>query len=73
MQLLYGNMIIKVNIFALFYKANPDSAYGLDRAEEYRENRAVYEEKVKHFTKKYANPMKSGFKYSRTEDWNFEI
>jgi hypothetical protein len=38
MQLLYGNMIIKVNIFALFYKANPDSAYGLDRAEEYREN-----------------------------------
>ena len=62
-----------INIFALFYKANPESPYGLDRAEEFRENRAVYEEKAKCFTKKYANPNKINYKYSRTEDWNFEL
>ena len=64
---------VLVNIFALFYKANPDSAYGLDRAEEYRENRAVYEEKVKRFTKKYANPLKSNKINERDKDWDFEI
>ena len=61
-----------INIFGLIYKANPDSPYGLDRAEEFRENREKYEEKVKYFTKKYANPMKAGKNYSRTEDWDFE-
>jgi len=62
-----------INIFGLFYKANPESPYGLDRAEEFRENRVIYEEKIKVFTKKYANPMKTNKKYSRTEDWNFEV
>ena len=60
-----------VNIYALFYKANPDSPYGLERADEYKNNRMVYEGKVKFFTKKYANPMKAGKQYSRTEDWDF--
>ena len=64
---------VLINIYGLFYKANPDSSYGLARAEEYREDRAIYEEKIKHFTKKYANIKNSGFEYSRTEDWNFEI
>ena len=62
-----------INIFGLFYKANPESPYGLDRAEEFRENRVIYEEKIKVFTKKYVNPMKTNKKYSRTEDWNFEV
>ena len=61
-----------INIFALFYKANPDSPYGLDRADEYKENRAVYEEKIKHFTKKYGNPIRI-FKQNPTEDWDFSI
>ena len=59
------------NIFALFYMANPDSPYGLDRAEELRNNRAIYEEKIKYFTKKYANPASSGKYLSRDHDWNF--
>ena len=63
-----------INIYGLFYKPNPDSPYGLDRAEEFLENRAVYEEKVKFFTKKYAHPMNNNSKkYSRTEDWDFSI
>ena len=45
------------NIFALFYMANPESPYGLDRAEEYTENRVLYEKKIKYFTKKYANKI----------------
>ena len=61
------------NIFALFYMHNPESPYGLDRAKEYNEDRALYEEKIKHFTKKYALPEKFNIEYSRTEDWDFSI
>ncbi len=59
------------NIFALFYMGNPDSPYGLDRAEELRYNRATYEEKIKYFTKKYANMGASGKSFDRDHDWNF--
>ena len=60
------------DIFALFYMANPESPYGLDRADEFLENRAVYEEKAKHFTKKYANPM-ANITIEPNKDWDFEI
>ena len=63
---------VLTNIFALFYMANPESPYGLDRAEEFLENRAVYEEKAKHFTKKYANPM-ANITIEPNKDWDFEI
>ena len=45
------------NIFALFYMQNPESPYGHDRAEEYLENKSLYEAKSKYFTKKYANKI----------------
>ena len=64
---------VLTNIFALFYMANPDSPYGLDRADEFRDNRAVYEEKIKKFTRKYANPMKAGKVYDRDKDWDFSL
>ena len=64
---------VLVSVFALFYKANPESPFGLDRAEEFTENRAVYEEKVKQFTKKYAGPLMGSKVYKETEDWDFEI
>ena len=66
---------VLTNIFALFYMGNPDSPYGLDRADEYRNNRAVFEEKIKHFTKKYANPLAGvNSKYlRRDQDWNFNF
>ena len=60
------------NIFALFYLANPDSPYGLDRADEFRYNRTVYEDKIKYFTRKYANPLENhNKKYDRNKDWDF--
>ena len=64
---------VLTNIFALFYMANPESPYGLDRADEFRDNRAVYEEKIKKFTRKYANPMKANKEYPRDVDWDFSL
>ena len=64
---------VLTNIFALFYLGNPDSPYGPERALEFKNNRATYEEKAKLFTKKYANPGRSGKEYPRNQDWNFNI
>ena len=60
---------VLVNIFGLFYMANPDSPYGVERADEFRFERAVYEEKVKYFTKKYAHPSVVQKEYD--SDWDF--
>ena len=47
-----------LSIFALFYMQNPDSPYGIDKANECRNNKPLYEEKIRYFTKKYANLFK---------------
>ena len=63
-----------VNIFALLCKENPDSPYGLERANEFIENREVYNEKAKLFTHKYGNIMSPNYnKHDSTKDWDFEI
>ena len=62
-----------MNIYYLFYIANPESAYGLDRADEFRNDRATYEAKAKYFTEKYATPFKAYKPYDRTKDWDFNI
>ena len=59
------------DIFALFYMANPDSPYGMDRANEFRFEKALHEEKIKYFTKKYADPKVAGKEY--TESWDFNM
>ena len=64
------NEVLK-EIFALFYLANPDSPYGLDRADEFRYNRDIYESKAQYFTKKYAFPNVIREEYNT--DWNFSI
>ena len=61
------------NIYTLFYHCNCNSAYGVDRAKEYIEDKMIYEEKARFFTKKYANPL-NYFKYiDRSQDWDFEL
>ena len=60
---------VLTDIYALFYIANPDSPYGLDRAYELRENRTMHEEKIKYFTKKYARPDIANKEYN--ESWDF--
>ena len=62
-----------VNIFGLLNNPNFDCPYGLEIAEEFIKNRAIYEEKVKRSKKKYANPFKGDRDYKRTQDWDFEF
>ena len=64
---------VLTNIFALFYLGNPQSPYGLDRANEFTNERAVYEEKVKMFTRKYADPMKNQQYFDTSKDWDFSF
>ena len=61
---------ILTKLYAVFYLANPDSCYySLKEVKEYKNNRALYETKVKYFTKKYANPL--GKHNIENKDWNF--
>ena len=60
---------VLANIFGLFYMGNPDSPYGLDRADEFKNNKELNEEKVKFFIKKYADHSKAGKEYNT--DWDF--
>ena len=49
---------ILVSIFCLFYATNPKSpffGYGADVSNELKNNKNDYNERVKYFTKKYAN------------------
>ena len=62
---------VLTNIFGLFYMANPDSPYGTDRAYEYKCNRPLHEEKIKYFTRKYANPSFCNFDKEYYDSWDF--
>ena len=63
---------VLTNIFGLFYMANPESPYGIDRAEELRNNKTLHDEKIKYFTKKYANHQIDQSVYENNEnDWDF--
>ena len=53
----------------IIYNPNPDNAYELDRVIEYKFKRALYEEKAKYFTKKYANTLQSRIR--RAQKWDF--
>ena len=67
----YRMMEVLTNIFGLFYMANPDSPYGLDRANELRFKRALHEEKIKAFTKKYADPRYANIDKQYYDSWDF--
>ena len=62
---------VMIDIFSLFYVPNPLSPYGRDRADEYDYNKALYEEKIKYFVKKYADPNLPEKEY--TTDWDFSF
>ena len=61
--------LVLADIFALFYLSNPEIPYGLERAEEFNNNKSLYDRKYKYFTKKYAsmNAPEQIF----TDDWDF--
>ena len=62
---------ILINLFGLFYIANPDSSYSLEMADELRNNRNLYNEKIEYFTKKYASSVDSEKFFDREHDWDF--
>ena len=62
---------IMASIFALLYMPNPESPYSIQSADEYRTNRKLYEDKVKYFTKKYANPKYCNTDKEYKESWDF--
>ena len=51
---------ILTNIFNMFYYANSQSPYGLNRRDEYEKERELFDEKARYFTKKYADPKSTG-------------
>ena len=67
---------VLLDIYSLFYMANPNSAYGLSRAKEYIKEKDTYEEKIRNFTKKYASAKKfynNQNKFDRDKDWDFNL
>ena len=62
---------VLLNIFSLFYLANPDGRHGFERGYEFRTNKALHEEKIKYFTKKYADPKFANIDKEYFESWDF--
>ena len=57
------------DIYFFFFFQNPDSPYGLDRADLFRRNRLLFDKRAKYFTKKYADPSLPYKEYD--SDWDF--
>ena len=60
---------VLTDIFALFYLSNYESPYGVERAEELKTNKDLYDAKCKYFTQKYAAMNLNQNIY--TQDWDF--
>ena len=59
---------IIISIYSLFYMNNIDCELSHVMAEEFKNNKSLYEEKIKYFTRKYANPM---IDYKKYDNWDF--
>ena len=59
------------DIFVLFYIPNPYCPYGVDRADEFSNNGGLHEEKIRYFTKKYANPLICNKEYKQSWDFSY--
>ena len=67
----YNMKKILPEIFVLFYKNDPECGFDKEKNQEYQNNRKVFDEKIKYYTKKYANPMISSEDINIGSDWNF--
>ena len=66
-----GKMSIRellIKLKTVFYINNPESPYGLDRADECINNRSLFEKKIRYFTQKYANLINFNKNY---DIWDF--
>ena len=62
---------ILTKLYTIFYMANPECCFNKNIGKEYKENRELYELKIKYFTKKYACPTENSIEYDK--DWDFTI
>ena len=62
---------ILTKLYAVFYLQTPETPYGLERAEEFRFNRPLYNIKAKYFTKKYATKENFWKEEKFDKDWDF--
>ena len=70
---IYSMKEVFNNIYALFYMNNPDSPYGIDRADELRNHKDLYDEKARYFTEKYAKSNRTGKdEYSGCWDFTYD-
>ena len=67
----YNMKKILPEIFVLFYKNDPDCGFDKEKNQEFQYNRELFNEKIKYYTKKYANPMISLEDINIGSDWNF--
>ena len=58
------------NIYALFYMGNPDSPYGVERAQELKNHKDLYDEKCRYFVQKYASSNRTN-KDNYSNRWDF--
>ena len=58
------------DLSTFFWGATPDNPYGLDRAFLFKNNRKLFDERVKYFTKKYEEPS---LPYKEYDDWDFSV
>ena len=59
---------ILISIYSLFYMTNIDCPLNYRMANELRNNKNLYEEKIKYFTRKYAD---FSIEYKTYDNWNF--
>ena len=66
---------VLTHLFVCLTRPNPDCSdtYGLEKANEFRNNRRLYEEKVKYFRKKYAKPYRDKRSLDIDSDWDFSF
>ena len=48
---------VLISIYSLFYMNNISCSFSPNMADELRNNKALYEDKIKYFTRKYASPF----------------
>ena len=68
----YNMKKILPEIFVLLLNNNPECGYDSERNKEFRHKRAMFEEKVKYFNKKYALVSVSSKMINYQSEWNFD-
>ena len=59
-----------LDILSLFFTGNPDSPFGLEIADLFKNNRQLFDNRVRYFTRKYANPS---MPYKEYDSWDFSV